>query len=378
MTGVQTCALPIFADISGRQWRSTSYYGGLSIADLIAVTVFDIEPAAASEKTSKQTPRQISYYFDIFGEKFRAGLSARDFETPWQRMSSIQDFMQELAKAEDIDAKIFLQEYAITVAQEGVPEALAALREMLKQPESALPAALSLVQLAAVSETVKLVESDLDPLFEAAEAKNSQALMALATERTFGFVEPADLNEANALLQADQQTYPSSNAVAQLVLLSGINRRKVPPAFALRVLKTQVEQKLPAAIVTAYILAAVYKTPLKGGEWLNGWIDDQDRLMSLQGATRAGVFVSLAAIQPRSPNAAKMACEAAAFGVVRAKMLCANLSSGSEQRTRYLIESSGEFDALAKADEVPRVALDRKSTRLNSSHSTLSRMPSSA
>ena len=346
-----------FADISGLQWRNTSYYGGLSIADLTAITVFDIEPSATSEQSSPQTPRQASYYFDIFGEKFRAGLSARDYETPWQRLSSIQNFMQDLAKADDIDARIYLQEYAITVAQEGVPEALAALREMLKQPESALPAALSLVQLATVSETVKLVESDLDPLFEAAEAKNSQALMALAMERTFGFVEPADLNEANALLQAAQQTYPSSNAVAQLVLLSGVNRRKAPPAFALRALKTQVEQKLPAAIVTAYILAAAYKERLKGGEWLSGLIDDQDRLMSLKGATRAGVFVSLTAIQPHAPNAFKMACEAAAFGVVRAKMLCASLSPGSEQRTRYLIESSGEFDVLAKADDVSRVAL---------------------
>ncbi len=355
-----------FADISGLQWRSTRYSGGLSVSELSAYTIFDIESAtaevtksAATQVSSKQDRAgqhiQTSYYFDFFSEKFRAGLSALDYETPWQRMASIQEFMQELAHAEDVGAKIYLQEYAIST-EEDESAAMIALREMLKQPESALQTAIALVQIAAANEKIKLVESDLEPLFEAAEAYDAQAIMALAMERTFGLVGPADLNEAEQLLRTALKSNSGANDVA-LILLTSVRRHLPPPAFALRALQTQVDQKLPTALVTAYIFAKGYITPPEGGAWLSELKDEQEMFPSLKGATRAAVFTSLVAIDPSAPNAKKMACEAAAFGVSQAKFRCAEYLEESEQRLRYFVETAGEGDARAKGSEGKRIGV---------------------
>ena len=343
--------IPAFADISGLQWLSTRYHGALSVSDLTAYATFESESNSAAQLS------QASYYFDIFGEKFRAGLSTRNYETPWQRLSSIQDFMQELANAGDVDAKIYLQEYEISVDLEAVPAALIALREMLKQPESALPAAMSLVLIAARNKEIKLVESDLDPLFEGALVKNFQALEALVLERCYGLVEPADFKEAETLLEAAKKISNVSSVISQLVLL-GSARQESVPEFALRALEAEVKQKQPVAIVTANIVGAGYKTLPKGGEWIGDMTGDPKRLNSLKGATRAVTFFTLAAIQPDVPNAKEMACEAAAFPVVRAKLLCSRyLASSSQQRLRYLIESAGEGDLQTKDGEISRIAV---------------------
>ncbi len=343
-----------FADISGLQWRSTRYSAGLSVAELSAYTSFDFAPATAKSDSSEQRT-QASYYFDFFGEKFRAGLSARDYETPFQKLATIQEFMQELANADDVGAKIYLQEYAIS-SEEGVPEALIALREMLKQPESALQTSIALVQLAAANERIKLLESDLEPLFEAAEAKDTQAMMALVLERTYGLAGSADLNEAEQLLKAAKKMASGASDVALIVLMS-VKRHVSVPAFALRALQTEVDQKLPAALLTAYIFAKGYKTPPEGGAWLSGLLDEKAMFASLKGATRAAVFTALAATDPSAPNAKKMACEAAEFGVLQAKLRCAEYLEASEQRLRYFIESAGEGDARATGSEGKRIGV---------------------
>ena len=51
---------------------------------------------------------------------------------------------------------------------------------------------------------------------------------------------------------------------------------------------------------------------------------------------------------------------------------------GTDYKSLDLAEDRGSFSSLLKANEIPYPKLDRKSTRLNSSHTDISRMPSSA
>ena len=333
--------IPAFADISGLQWRSTIYSSALSVGALTAYTSFESEASSTLQSKSVK-PTQSNYFFEFFDEKFRAGLSAREYETPWQKFSAIQDFMKSLAKADDLDAKIYLHEYAIAT-EDGLPEALMALREMLKQPESALLAAIALVQVAAWNKNIKLVESDLDPLFDAAEARDFQAIIALVLERTFGLVDAPNLKEAETLLTTAQKSGSVSNTIAQIILLDA-QRNAMPPAFALRALQIEVEHKQPAAIVTAYFAGKAYKEPLDGGAWLTSFTGDKARFDSLKDATGAAVFITLAALDPKAPYAQEMACKAADFGLARAKAYCLSYLEPSDQRLRYLMESASEDD----------------------------------
>lgn len=260
--------------------------------------------------------------------------------------------MESLAKADDVDAKIYLHEYAIATADH-LPEALTALREMLKQPESALPAAIALVQVAALNKDIKLVESDLDPLFDAAEAKDFQAITALVIERTFGLVDAPDLKAAETLLATAKKSGSVANTVAQIILF-GAQRSALPPAFALRALQIEVEQKQPAAIVSAYFAGKAYQGPLDGGAWLASFTSDKDRFDSLKGSIGAAVFITLTALDTKAPNAQKMACKAADFGVNRAKAYCLSFLEPSDQRLRFLMESAGEDDVREQG--VSRVA----------------------
>ncbi len=343
--------IPAFADISGLQWRSTIYSGALSVGTLIAFTTFESDSTSTAQNKAA-TPTQSNYFFDFFGEKFRAGMTAHDFETPWQQFSAIQDFMESLAKADDVDAKIYLRGYAIATADHST-EALTALREMLKESESALPAAIALVQIAALNKDIKLIESDLDPLFDAADAKDFQAIIALVMERSFGLVDAPDLKAAEALLATAQKSASVANAIAQLILM-GTQRNVLPPAFALRALQIEVEHSQPTAIVAAYFVGKVYKEPIEGGAWLTEFIGNKQRFNSLKGATGAAVFSTLAAIDPKASNAQKMACKAAEFGVVRAKAYCLQYLEPSDQRMRYLMESAGEDDVREQG--VSRIA----------------------
>lgn len=343
--------IPAFAEISGLQWRSSKYSGGLSVGTLVAFTTFESDPTSTAQNKAA-TPTQSNYFYEFFGEKFRAGLTAHDFETPWQQFSAIQDFMESLAKADDVNAKIYLHEYAIATADH-LPEALTALREMLKQPESALPAAIALVQVAALNKDIKLVESDLDPLFDAAEAKDFQAITALVIERTFGLVDAPDLKAAETLLATAKKSGSVANTVAQIILF-GAQRSALPPAFALRALQIEVEQKQPAAIVSAYFVGKAYQGPLDGGAWLASFTSDKDRFDSLKGSIGAAVFITLTALDTKAPNAQKMACKAADFGVNRAKAYCLSFLEPSDQRLRFLMESAGEDDVREQG--VSRVA----------------------